>query len=126
MACCDCGLVHDMDFRIVGDKAKRIEFRVARNNRSTGQVRRWARKSQGTIEAVSLTGNNGSTGRPKGSRNKLGEAFLEAMHADFEQHGVEVIKTGPRRKAGSIFEGHRLHPAETDGPECQRPRRCPG
>lgn len=53
MACCDCGLVHDMDFRIVGDKAKRIQFRVARNNRSTGQVRRWARKSQGTIEAVS-------------------------------------------------------------------------
>lgn len=30
-------------------------------------------------------------GRPKGSRNKLGEAFLEAMHADFEQHGVSAI-----------------------------------
>ena len=40
-----------------------------------------------------LTGNNGSTGRPKGSRNKLGEAFLEAMHADFEQHGVKAIET---------------------------------
>lgn len=38
-------------------------------------------------------------GRPKGSRNKLGEAFLEAMHADFEQHGtaaiVEVRETKP-------------------------------
>lgn len=33
----------------------------------------------------------GNPGRPKGSRNKLGEAFLEAMHADFEQHGVDVI-----------------------------------
>ncbi|QGJ73802.1 hypothetical protein [Sinorhizobium meliloti] len=33
----------------------------------------------------------GNPGRPKGSRNKLGEAFLEAMHADFEQHGTEVI-----------------------------------
>jgi hypothetical protein len=31
-------------------------------------------------------------GRPKGSRNKLGEAFLEAMHNDFEQHGVSVIE----------------------------------
>lgn len=30
-------------------------------------------------------------GRPKGARSKLGEAFLEAMHADFEQHGTEVI-----------------------------------
>ncbi len=37
MACCDCGLVHDMDFRIEGN---RVQFRVARNNRSTGQVRR--------------------------------------------------------------------------------------
>lgn len=37
MACCDCGLVHDVDFRV---KARRVQFRVARNNRATGQVRR--------------------------------------------------------------------------------------
>ncbi|WAJ28938.1 DUF5681 domain-containing protein [Antarcticirhabdus aurantiaca] len=30
-------------------------------------------------------------GRPKGSRNKLGEAFIEALHADFDEHGAEVI-----------------------------------
>lgn len=30
-------------------------------------------------------------GRPKGARSKLGEAFIEAMHADFEQHGVAAI-----------------------------------
>lgn len=30
-------------------------------------------------------------GRPKGSRNKLGEAFLEALHADFEEHGAATI-----------------------------------
>ena len=30
-------------------------------------------------------------GRPKGARNKLGEAFLEAMHADFAEHGVAAI-----------------------------------
>lgn len=30
-------------------------------------------------------------GRPKGSRNKLGEAFIEALHADFEEHGVAAI-----------------------------------
>lgn len=33
----------------------------------------------------------GNPGRPKGSRNKLGEAFIEAMHEDFTQHGAAVI-----------------------------------
>jgi len=32
-------------------------------------------------------------GRPKGSRNKLGEAFIEAMHEDFRVHGKTVIET---------------------------------
>lgn len=31
-------------------------------------------------------------GRPKGSRNKLGEAFLADMLADWEQHGVATIE----------------------------------
>lgn len=30
-------------------------------------------------------------GRPKGSRNKLGEAFLSDMLADWEEHGAAVI-----------------------------------
>ena len=34
----------------------------------------------------------GNPGRPKGSRNKLGEAFIQALHADFEEHGVAVIE----------------------------------
>lgn len=33
----------------------------------------------------------GNPGRPKGSRNKLGEAFIEALHDDFNEHGVEAI-----------------------------------
>lgn len=32
-------------------------------------------------------------GRPKGSRNKLGEAFIAAMHEDFEANGVKAIET---------------------------------
>lgn len=32
-------------------------------------------------------------GRAKGSRNKLGEAFISAMHDDFVQHGPQVIET---------------------------------
>lgn len=31
-------------------------------------------------------------GRPKGSRNKLGEAFIEALHADFDEHGRAAIQ----------------------------------
>lgn len=37
-------------------------------------------------------------GRPKGSRNRLGEAFVEALHDDFQQHGVEAIQTVREKK----------------------------
>ena len=37
MACCDCGLVHDMDFRI---HKNRVQFRARRNNRATAGIRR--------------------------------------------------------------------------------------
>ena len=30
-------------------------------------------------------------GRPKGARNKLSEAFIEALHDDFMKHGASVI-----------------------------------
>lgn len=36
-------------------------------------------------------GNPGGPGRPIGSRNKLSEAFLDAMHQDFAEHGVAAI-----------------------------------
>lgn len=35
----------------------------------------------------------GNAGRPKGSKNKLGEAFVAALHEDFQEHGVKVIET---------------------------------
>lgn len=38
MCCCDCGLVHDMFFRIVGGN---VQFKCRRNNRATGQIRRY-------------------------------------------------------------------------------------
>jgi len=39
-----------------------------------------------------ITGNIGG-GRPKGARSKLGEAFVEALQASFEEHGPETIET---------------------------------
>lgn len=40
----------------------------------------------------------GNPGRPKGSRNKLGEAFIEALHDDFQEHGVKAIQTVREKK----------------------------
>ena len=39
-----------------------------------------------------LTGNKGG-GRPLGARNKLGEAFIEALHESFIEHGATAIQT---------------------------------
>ncbi len=38
LACCDCGLVHRMDFRVFRG---RPQFRAFRANRSTALMRRW-------------------------------------------------------------------------------------
>jgi hypothetical protein len=37
------------------------------------------------------------SGRPRGAKNKLGEDFIEALAADFEEHGVETIQLVRRR-----------------------------
>ena len=44
--CCDCGLVHQVDFRIVREgRVRRIELRARRDNRATGQSRRWRKEN---------------------------------------------------------------------------------
>jgi hypothetical protein len=41
MMCCDCGLVHEMDFRLVRyGNGNKIQIRAFRNNRSTALARR--------------------------------------------------------------------------------------
>lgn len=45
--CCDCGLVHILDFKLVPwGLGKKILFRAFRDNRATAAVRRHARKSE--------------------------------------------------------------------------------
>lgn len=67
LGCCDCGLVHDMDFKVVWvsegkdgncvvldrrtvGAVQRVMLRARRNNRSTGQIRRhegiWIQKNK--------------------------------------------------------------------------------
>lgn len=43
-SCCDCGLVHNLQFRVVGKGI--VNFRAQRNNRATGQVRRHMKAKQ--------------------------------------------------------------------------------
>jgi hypothetical protein len=40
LGCCDCGLVHVFDFRIMD---KKVEYRVWRDNRATAAMRRGRR-----------------------------------------------------------------------------------
>ncbi len=50
LACCSCGLVHSLDFRLIDNdhgKGKMIQFRADIDNRATGQMRRWM-KNNGT------------------------------------------------------------------------------
>jgi len=45
MMCCDCGLVHIIDFKLEKHgKNKVIMFKAKRDNRATGQARRYNKK----------------------------------------------------------------------------------
>ena len=49
-------------------------------------------KKHRNLKAPWEPGKSGNpAGRPKSSRNKLGEAFIEALHDDFTKHGKEAI-----------------------------------
>ena len=46
MACCDCGLVHRLDFRVVPyGSGHKVEMRAFRDTRATAMVRRHMKKN---------------------------------------------------------------------------------
>jgi hypothetical protein len=45
LSCCDCGLVHRMNFRIHGG---RVQFQAWRHERSTATTRAWKTRKRGT------------------------------------------------------------------------------
>ena len=41
LACCDCGLVHTLNFRLIRwGRGHKVQFQAFRNNRSTAAMRR--------------------------------------------------------------------------------------
>ena len=46
----------------------------------------------GPVPPVEHQFKPGNPGRPKGSRNKLGEAFLQDLHANWLEHGIKTIE----------------------------------
>lgn len=68
--------------------AKAVKPPVAKKPRST-ETRA---KQQTNLKPFPKGVSGNPAGRPKGSRNKLGEAFIEALHADFAEHGVTAIQ----------------------------------
>src|SRR5215210_5488649 len=49
-------------------------------------------KHRGLKEAWKAGQSGNPAGRPKGSRNKLGEDFIAALYADFQEHGPATIE----------------------------------
>lgn len=57
------------------------------------------------LKAPWQPGQSGNpNGRPKGARNKFGEAFLEAMLADFEENGAAAIEACRKEKPDAYLK----------------------
>jgi len=50
LACCDCGLVHRIDFdNVPCGRGRRVIFRVFRDNRATAAIRGWMRRKSNMV-----------------------------------------------------------------------------
>lgn len=51
MSCCDCGLVHVLNFRVVkyaGGKRTKVQFQAFRDDRKTAAKRRYMKRRKGS------------------------------------------------------------------------------
>lgn len=68
--------------------SQQAKSRNGQRTPTTNGDKRMDRNPDGTF----APGNPGGPGRPKGSRQKLSEAFIEALADDFEAHGVATVQ----------------------------------
>lgn len=98
LRCCDCGLVHDLNFRIVDGK---VEFQAFRNNRSTGQIRSRPAHRNYTIPLEKAKRFNGNKQFPY-----LNKIISGAISAYKHAHGNTINERSlTKRIAGAIREG---------------------
>lgn len=57
----------------------------------TDQATPVAKEGRDPTTGQFVKGYKGGPGRNEGSRNKLGEAFIDALYADFQEHGAQAI-----------------------------------
>jgi hypothetical protein len=96
LACCDCGLVHRLDFRI---EDGHVEFRVFPARRETGQVRRWQTRRGWWLSARSTVG---SGPRRDGTVAVTAPKGASATLADIEQRYSRVEMTQELREDSGV------------------------
>jgi hypothetical protein len=77
----------------------------ARYEKRRRQVTYTTKKGEGQVTYIRdektgrfLVGTSGMSGRPRGSRNKLSEAMLADLYADWKAHGTQAIEEVRERR----------------------------
>lgn len=95
MECCDCGLVHTLDFRIFRG---RVQLRARRNNRATGQIRRhsgiYPRRLSSRVSAIlDRQTAPGSTIFPNAAVRPFRTSDYVALHeAILQANGIRMVE----------------------------------
>jgi hypothetical protein len=105
LGCCDCGLVHTLDFRV---HAGRPQFRASRNERSTALMRRWRKKAvqpvvidgldPGIAKAVTLLRKNGlnTTDSGDGVSKPRSHRTIHVPHVHVVCEAFEIVGVSKR------------------------------
>ena len=70
LECCDCGLVHEMQFRVVGTRKMKVQLRARRALKYTtvSRIRKGAVSNQSVGEMLSVAFNNGLRKKLQGKK----------------------------------------------------------
>lgn len=96
LKCCDCGLVHDVDFRLVHyGCGHEIQFRMFRNNRATAAARRSIKRSKDIASPQSASQ----------IRKEVGVTKLERSSARAASVAAKVLRDPKGSKTAKVAAG---------------------